>query len=147
MVLAIVGGALIVLGAIVELFLGAALATIPGPVESAAFVVSGVVGIAVGILVPVFGVLSFFQPQHHVVYGVLILVFSVASLVSFEGGFFVGFILGIIGGILAIVHRTTPAMVAVPYYPPPVFQRLCPRCGRFIDPTVRFCPHCGNALG
>lgn len=66
MVLAIVGGALIVLGAIVERFLGAALATIPGPVESAAFVVSGVVGI----LVLVFGVLTFVQPQHHVVYGV-----------------------------------------------------------------------------
>jgi hypothetical protein len=49
-----------------------------------------------------------------------------------------------------------------PYYPPQptaapapqrtqqaqqIITRICPQCGRVIDETVKFCPHCGKSLG
>ncbi len=146
MVLAIVGGVFIIAAAILEVIVGTQQAQLSFGFLGGTYILSGLLGIAVGILVLVFGVLVYVQPQHHVVYGVLILVFAVVSLVSFFGGVFIGFVLGLIGGILAIVHRPFPPQPMVPFVAPPI-QRVCPKCGRVIDPTVKFCPHCGNQLG
>jgi hypothetical protein len=145
-VLSIIGGAFMLLAGGLELFLGSEVGQFAPGAGGAEFVLSGLFGVVVGILVIVFGVMAYVQVQHHTVYGVLVLVFSVVSLVSFAGGFFVGFVLGLVGGILAIVHRPTPTFLPYQYAMPPPIQRVCPRCGRVIDPTVRFCPHCGNSL-
>ncbi|MCI4361896.1 MAG: zinc ribbon domain-containing protein [Thermoplasmata archaeon] len=148
LVLSIVGGVLILAAAALEFAIGTQAPQVPFGGFGAAFILSGLLGVIFGVLVLVFGVLVYSQPQHHVVYGVLIIVFSVLSLASFAGGFFVGFLLGLIGGALAVAHQPYPQRSWVPYLPPPpAIQRICPKCGRVVDPYVRFCPHCGNPLG
>ncbi|MHB8351105.1 MAG: zinc-ribbon domain-containing protein [Thermoplasmata archaeon] len=146
MVLAIVGGVFIIALAILEVNVGAQDAQLTLGYSGGTYIISGLLGIVFGILVLVFGILVYLQPQHHVVYGVLILVFSVFSLVSLFGGFFIGFVLGLIGGILAIVHKPILLQPIGQFVVPPI-QRVCPKCGRVIDPYVKFCPHCGNQLG
>jgi hypothetical protein len=59
------------------------------------------VGIITGILVIVFAVLMKSKPTDRKKYGVLILVFSLISFVGM-GGFFIGAIIGLIGGVLAL---------------------------------------------
>lgn len=146
MVLGIIGGVFIIAAGVLEIIVGTEDSSLTFGIVGGTYIASGLLGLIVGILVLVFGILVYIQPQHHVVYGVLILVFSIISLVSFAGGFFIGFLLGLIGGILAIVHNPFPGqMMAQPSGP--LVQRICPRCGRVIDPSVRFCPHCGNQLG
>ncbi|MCI4337237.1 MAG: zinc ribbon domain-containing protein [Thermoplasmata archaeon] len=148
LVLCIIGGILILAAAGLEVAIGT---VVPQNVPFGSFggtlVLSGLFGIVCGILVLLFGAMVYTQPQHHVLFGVLIIVFSVLSLTSFAGGFVVGFILGLIGGALAIAHQPHPRPTWMPYLPPPPVLRVCPKCGRVIDPNVRFCPHCGNPLG
>jgi hypothetical protein len=49
------------------------------------------------------GLLSMLMPQHRIFYGVISLVLSVYSLVGLNlGGFFVGMLLGAVGGILIV---------------------------------------------
>ncbi|HVB12082.1 MAG TPA: DUF6114 domain-containing protein [Nitrososphaerales archaeon] len=59
------------------------------------------VGIITGILVIVFAILMKSKPAERKNYGVLILAFSLVSLVGM-GGFFIGAIIGLIGGVLAL---------------------------------------------
>jgi Family of unknown function (DUF6114) len=59
------------------------------------------VGIITGILVIVFAVLMKSKPADRKTYGVLIIAFSLISLVGM-GGFFIGAIIGLIGGVLAV---------------------------------------------
>jgi hypothetical protein len=142
MVLAIIGGVFILLGGISELILASAITALSFGVIGGSLVVGGSIGAVLGILIIVMAALLYANTSNHVIFGVLIIVFSVISLTSFLGGFVLGFILALIGGILAITWKPTPAPV---YYTAPV-QRMCPKCGRAVDPTTKFCPHCGNAL-
>ena len=61
----------------------------------------GVFGLVSGIIVLVSGVMLRTSPSQRTLWGTLILVFSVLSFLG-TGGFIVGAILGIIGGILAL---------------------------------------------
>jgi ribosomal protein S27AE len=98
-----------------------------------------------GLLVMIFGILLYVMPTHHTAFGVLVLVFSIASLIGL-GGLFLGFILGLIGGILGIVHKPYPVQTqTVVYVQQP--QRMCTKCGRAVAMDVKFCPYCGNNLG
>jgi hypothetical protein len=102
-VVSIVGGMFILLSGIFELWIISAIGTVvypPGPFGF--FALFAIVGIAGGVLVIGFSVLLFSHPQHHVSLGVLILVFSLLSVLS-VWGFVIGLVLGIVGGILAIV--------------------------------------------
>ena len=67
--------------------------------------VLSVLGLACGVIVVVGGFMLSLRPLDHVTLGVLILVFSVVSFVSM-GGWFVGAILGIVGGVLAMMWRS-----------------------------------------
>jgi hypothetical protein len=144
MVLAIIGGVFILLGGLFELAVASVISAFTFGVVGGSLVAFGALGTVLGILIIVLAALLYVNTEHHTIFGVLILVFSVISLTSFLGGFVLGFILALIGGILAITWKPTPAPV---YYaaPAPV-QRMCPKCGRAVDPTTKFCPHCGNAL-
>lgn len=124
-----------------------------------------------GILMVILGTLLYIQPEHHVAYGVVILVISIISLVVGLGGLIIGFILGLIGGILGIVWRPTAPVIIQPMYmaapgpmglPPPApigvppvvgpygapapSARVCMRCGRAVGPELKFCPYCGSPL-
>jgi hypothetical protein len=87
----------------------------------------------------------------------LVLVFSIISWFGAFGGFFFGFLLGLIGAIMGLTwHPSIPQYVQQPIYAPqqqtwapqPQQQtkRICSHCGCAIDENVRFCPNCGSAL-
>lgn len=62
-----------------------------------------VFGIIAGVLIIVFAALINSRPTDRKTYGILIIVFSVVSLLGM-GGFFIGAIIGLIGGVLALVY-------------------------------------------
>ena len=68
------------------------------------FAVLTIIGLVCGILIVASAALLRARPQEHGLWGTLIIVFSAISFVSM-GGFFIGAVLGIIGGALAIVYR------------------------------------------
>jgi hypothetical protein len=72
------------------------------------FGVLGVVGLVFGIIVIVSAIMLNSRPEQHSTWGILIVIFSVLSIFgSAMGGFGIGLILGLIGGILAITWKPT----------------------------------------
>ncbi len=66
----------------------------------------GAIGLAIGILTLLMGILAFAKPKHHLLAGILLIIFSLMSFVfNILGGFFIGFLLALIAGILAIVFK------------------------------------------
>jgi len=65
-----------------------------------------IIGLVSGILVTVGAVMLNARPAEHVTWGAIILAFSTISLIGM-GGFFIGAILGIAGGAIAVSWRTT----------------------------------------
>jgi hypothetical protein len=121
MVLSIIGGIFILLGGVVFFALASLMQlfidTIPGlgsleidPVLLLNLI--GALGVVIGLVIIVGGVMMYLRPKSSTVWGVLILVLSIVSLFVASGGFILGFILALIGGILAIVFKPTPAMPA-----------------------------------
>ncbi len=147
-----------------------------------------IIGIAVAIwflissiLVLVGGTKLNSNPAGHTKWGIVILLFSIIGFgpMAFSIPAWTGFlglliaIMGIIGGILALVFKPVyapqPSAYPPPYQPqqpsyPPTYgqpqqqpyppqqgqrpiTRICPNCGRVIDENLKFCPHCGKQLG
>ena len=71
-----------------------------------AFGMMGFLGLIFGVIVIISALMLNSKPQEHTTWGTLILIFSVISIFgSAMGGFGIGLILGIIGGILAITWK------------------------------------------
>lgn len=103
-VLSIISGIFVIIGTFSTYFLGI-------PINLFSFGIVAFIaisGIVFGILILAFAFLLTMHPDQHVLYGALIIVFSIISLFSALGGFFIGFLLGLIGGILAIAWRPVP---------------------------------------
>ena len=62
-------------------------------------------GLVSGIIVLIGAIMLNVRPREHVIWGILVLVFSVASFVGM-GGYFIGAILGIAGGAIALTYKT-----------------------------------------
>jgi hypothetical protein len=62
------------------------------------------VSLICGIILVVAAVMLWIQPQAHIIWGVIIVVFSAVSFVGM-GGYFIGAILGIIGGAIALSYK------------------------------------------
>jgi hypothetical protein len=153
MILALIAGTFILLGAAFNLFVAAAFFAffsllLPvglGPAGSLLFEL-GALGIVIGAVIALLGVLMYAKPQAHAALGALIIVLSVVSLAtSFLGGFLVGVLLGLIGGGLGMTWK--PSRPAVLYVTSPAQPRLCRQCGGRIESNARFCPFCGSNLG
>lgn len=72
------------------------------------FGVLGIVGAVFGIIVIISALMLNSKPEQHSTWGTLIVIFSVLSIFgSAMGGFGVGLVLGLIGGILAITWKPT----------------------------------------
>jgi hypothetical protein len=173
----IIGGAAILLVSAFEIALGAWCATtscnfVFGGVPDV-YIASGILGVVVGAMVIVFATLAYLRPEHHVAAGIMLIVFSILSLVSFGGGLGIGFVLTLVAGILAIAWQSGPQYLGYqpvfpapypysfpsPYSAPapvpptapvaaaPAVQRICLKCGRAVDLQANFCSHCGNTLG
>ena len=67
--------------------------------------IMGIVGIIFGIIVIISAIMLYRDPKQHELWGALIVVFSVISIVSGMGGMGIGLALGLIGGVLAIVWK------------------------------------------
>jgi len=65
----------------------------------------GLLGIVFGVIVIVASVMLYLNPNQRQLWGALIIAFSVISVLSCMGGMGIGLILGIIGGVLAILWK------------------------------------------
>lgn len=63
----------------------------------------GYFGLLWGLLIIISALLMYFRPNEHVMWGILVLVFSFLSWIGTLGGLVIGFILGLVGGTLAII--------------------------------------------
>jgi len=112
-VVSLLAGIFILLGAIVMMalssVLGGLMIGVGAGAAASVILLYGVVGLIFAILVLVGAVMLWMKPQSHVAAGVIILLFSLFSIIS-TGGFFIGLILGIIGGILAIIWKPPAPM-------------------------------------
>ena len=112
-VVSLLAGIFILLGAIVMMalssLLGGLMIGVGAGAAASVILLYGVVGLIFAILVLVGAVMLWMKPQSHVAAGVIILLFSLFSIIS-TGGFFIGLILGIIGGILAIIWKPPAPM-------------------------------------
>lgn len=140
-VLGLIGGIFIMLGSLVLLFLSF-------------IAILALLALIFGTLVVVFAILLYNRPAEHVTWGVLILVFSCASIVGF-GGFIIGLVLGVVGGALGIAFRSEGGLsmgggfpvagaYAGPYGVPVTPWRMCMGCGRWISWAWNVCPMCGT---
>lgn len=158
-VLSMVGGVFILLGGAFEFYFSFFYSQVAFPPRFGdELAVLGAIGIGVGVLAIVFAVLLYLYPQHHALFGGLILVASVVSAVSYWG-FLIGLVLGVVGGVLAIawVPFRWP-LAPYGYGPPggwqygasataPSAYRACMKCGLLAGRESKFCPHCGNPMG
>jgi hypothetical protein len=96
-----IGGALTVVAGL-EIFLSGQLDLTVGKFH-VALGIEGLQATIIPLILVVLGVLAIVMPVHRVFYGVISLALSVYSLVGVNlGGFFIGMILGIVGGILIV---------------------------------------------
>jgi len=103
----------------------------------------GITGLVIGIIVILSAIMLDSRPKEHKTWGIIILVFSILSIIGGMGGFGIGLILGIIGGALAISWQPSPP---IPPTAPHVTGRFCPQCGKAVSGDAKFCPHCGKEI-
>lgn len=84
------------------------LPVIPVSVHAFLIIILGIVGVIISIFV-IIGAIFINSGEEGKVRtgGILVLIFSIISLFVAGGGFFIGFILGLIGGILALVWKSS----------------------------------------
>jgi hypothetical protein len=88
--------------------------------------IEGFQATVIPIMLVVLGVLAVTMPVHRIFYGVISLVVSVYSLVGVNlGGFFVGMLLGAIGGVLTVSWAPKPT--TTPAVEPPATSGAEPR--------------------
>lgn len=173
-VLSLIAGIILLLWGALLLVIGISFSSVTFGIFSYSFDLLGAVELITGFLVLCFGIGLYAAPRHHVAFGVIVLIASIASLFG-TGALFLGFILGLIGGILGIIHNPQPPIMMGPpqgYYPgmaysqpsygppsnppgyspygspaaPPPPTRYCPGCGAPNAPGAAFCASCGRAL-
>ncbi len=142
----VAGGVLSIIGSVFVLLAGAALAVLGSFLS---FFIGGLaglfyIGLLIGVLMLIFSILIFVMPSMKTAWGALVIVLAIASLPFALGGFIIGFILALIGGILTLVHKSTPAMAA-PMPGQPVAM-ACPACGGMVNPQTRTCTACGRQV-
>ena len=112
-ILTIVGGFFILLGGLFFAAIGVLFAHFFGGFASSWFFV----GLVVGLLTMLFGGLMIAVPSGHTLFGIVAVVFAFLSIPFAVGGIVIGFILAILGGIMAFTFR--PMAVGVTVGPPP----------------------------
>jgi len=71
------------------------------------FTAVSVVSLVCGVIVVIAALVLRIHPQEHVMWGIVIVVFSAVSFVGM-GGYFVGATFGILGGALALTYKPIP---------------------------------------
>ncbi len=118
-VLSLIGGIFILLGGLLWISVGAIIGALGLGDFGLGPTLLGAVGVIMALLVMIGGVMMYMRPQQHLMWGVIVLVFTLVSVPFSFFGLLIGFILGLIGGILGIVFKPSAPMAA-PYAPPPM---------------------------
>jgi Family of unknown function (DUF6114)/zinc-ribbon domain len=161
MVLSLIGGIFVILGGVFIAFVGSLVSSFGylanGGTNGGTVVTAfGVVGIIMGLIMIVGGFMMYSKPTSAKMWGVIVLILSILSWVTAVGGLFIGFLLGLIGGILALTFK--PLMVPGAM-PPPMSSSMpmgsapmssmgmtCKSCGASIPAGATRCPSCGANL-
>jgi hypothetical protein len=105
--ISLIAGIIILINALVVLSLASFMSSLFDAIGlsflGTAFTVYGAVGLLFAILVLV-GAIVIFMPGKEVIGGILVLIFSILSIII-GGGFIIGLILGIIGGALGLAKK------------------------------------------
>ena len=145
-ILSLIGGILILGAGIYLAIVGGSLAAAGNPVLGGVAQGLGGLGVFIGLLLVILSFALFIQPDHHVGYGVAIIVLSVMSVLT-GAGFILGLILGLIGGILAILFQPSDDLELPPGpLAPSTWGRRCGNCQAWVSGPNRFCPQCGAPL-
>jgi len=113
-VISFIAGIFIILGGLalvaLQSFINSVIDIIPMPVTipgigfaESVFATIGAIGLVFGIIVIV-GAFLIYMPGKEIIGGIIVLIFSIISIVAM-GGFIIGMILGIIGGILGLLKK------------------------------------------
>lgn len=148
--LTIAAGILVIIGGLIVAAIGAIITFFVFGLGA----VFGLIGVFWGVLLLVCANMLRSRPERHVGVGVAIIVLSILSFFGAGGGLVIGFILGLVGGIMAIVWSPRPSMGAtMPTQPstvqvtsPAAGSTFCPSCGSPVDPGAQFCRSCGKPL-
>lgn len=117
-VLSLIGGIFILIGGLFIAAIGSILLFVP--VAGAAVTAIGVFGIVCGVLTILGAVWINSGEKDKVRNGaILVLIFSILSWIGAAGGFFIGFLLGLIGAILGLTWKATTVEKPAPPPPPP----------------------------
>jgi hypothetical protein len=100
-VLSLVGAIFVFIGGLAIVALGAILNQFGGGILAG----FGLIGVVWGVLMLAGGILLYLKPAQHQGWGALILIGSILSWFGALGGIFIGFLLGLIGGILGIAWK------------------------------------------
>lgn len=129
---------------------------VPDPLSSA-IAVMGILGVVMGLVMIIGSMRAYSRPQSYDKWGILMVMFAFVSWVVAAGGIFVGFVLGLIGGILWVVWKPSPQAQQSyqstlqrqpPAQAPPLIpsDNDCPYCGNPLAASDRNCPRCGREL-
>jgi len=146
--LGLVGGLLILIEGIFLFVLGSIVGSAGYTALGGLAVNVGILGGIAGVLILLLSIAVFARPDDHVGLGILILVASVLAILV-GGGFYIGSIFGVIGGVMAIrFQEASPRLryvtgAAGPAAPIP--DRSCVRCGKVFSGDGRDCPFCHAA--
>jgi uncharacterized protein DUF6114 len=158
MVLTIVGGLLVLAVGAYEYYVWSIISSLAGAYGVGSFLpnVGGflLLGVVMGVLILLVGILAGVAPSLKIAWGALAIIFGIVSLFTLAfGGFFLGFILALVGGILIIIKKepmaqpmmgAAPMMGSAPMGTPPAGGMRCAYCGGTVDPNTRVCTSCGK---
>jgi hypothetical protein len=160
MVLSLIGGLFVIFGGAALAFAGSIIGSfnVTGAASASNTVLAlGIVGVIMGIIMVVGGFMMYSKPTSAKMWGVIVLILAIISWVTAIGGFFIGFLLGLIGGILALTFKPAMAPGAMP--PPMMSSSMpmgsapmgsmgmtCKNCGASIPAGASRCPSCGASV-
>ena len=127
------------LGGLFILFVGLILSLLGATIMEYGSLLSGFLGIFYGIIIIICAVKMHNEPENQT-WSILIIIFSVLSLLGAGAGLYIGLILGMIGGLLGLTWK--PPQRDYPRYASrqhttmykPEITRYYPFCGTKIDP-------------
>src|SRR5207245_10509395 len=142
MVLSLIGGLFVIFGGAALAFAGSIIGSfnVTGAASASNTVLAlGIVGVIMGIIMVVGGFMMYSKPTSAKMWGVIVLILAIISWVTAIGGFFIGFLLGLIGGILVLTFKPSMAPGAMP---PPMMSSSMPIGSAPIGPVVMIVKNC-----
>lgn len=140
--LSLVAGLLVFIGGAFLMIVGSAASSVGLYAAGGLLGGLGFLGVLFGVILIVLAVQLYRNPELHTPYGIGILLLSLVSIFT-GGGFILGLILGVIGGILAILFVPSDDALLLPSDMFTPTTRRCANCGASFSGELSACPSCG----